>query len=236
MTKRWKWMVPLAAFLIAFIYFALQVRSLDAYGGCRTMENFSLCVDGFLEPGKVGFKRLMTDHELIDRFQKHRGEFDEMAEFSLNQHGGDPDLPPGIWERRLGIIWIQRSSSGLEFPSMTEEQICIKSPPAGVSVSECIERKRIWRRLQFAADVTRTTDRKYWPHSNLVKYFLFYPVKPVFESGRVQYKGNSVLQLHPDLDRNWPPGWPTNVDGPHCLLRQIDTHWFLQLCKNDIGG
>ncbi len=238
MTKK-PWRTSLMLFALFPIATVISILFVDAYGECRKLANFQLCFDGLINPGKVGFKRLISDEELIDRFQKHRRTFDELAAFSLAHPGGDTELPPEDWEQRLGISWIQRSSSGApEIRDSSEETSCIQSPPVGVSVIECIKQKRQWKRLQFRADVTRTIDKKFWPYSNLVKYYSYFPREPVFDNGRIRSSQDrlTLLQLHRDLDKDWPVGWPTENNEPHCLMRQIEAHWYLKLCKNDIGG
>ena len=87
MKRKWTWIVMLLIVLSA-IALVMRVLSVDAYGECRKLRNFWLCFEGVIDPPNGGFKRLVSDDELIARFQQHRAEFDQMVGYAQRSNQG----------------------------------------------------------------------------------------------------------------------------------------------------
>ncbi len=211
------------------VYCVFQIVTLDAYGQCYKPGNFWLCLDGWFDRGSSKFKRLVSDEELIERFQQHRAEFDQVVAYTMKPKL-DFEFSPEMlgkqeWKQQLGLYWIKRHYDS------SEPKICLR--PFGAPLARCQEVTWKWREFELQADVTGLIDERFWPYSNLVKYYAYYPDEQVFEDG---LKGGMQWQLHPDLDKDWPAGWPVPNNPPRCLARRLEAHWYLKLCRNDIGG
>lgn len=219
------WLVGFVALLMTAAYVLAQVRALDAYGECHKAENFGLCVDAWLEPGMVPFKRLVSDQELIDRFNRHRSELEEMQAWAAGNRGCSPGCPADRWEGSLGIKWISRLT---QWPP---SGICDKLPPSSTP-EQCRGHNWDWEVHKFNADRTRAIDREYWPWSNMTKGYTYFLSPPRIDDGWVvdQY-GQRQWLLRNNLDASWPEEFAKQ----QCLMRRIDAQWFLILCKNDIG-
>lgn len=236
-------------------YCLFSIVTLDAYGQCRKLDNLWLCLDGWVNPEgmKTPFKKLMTDDEMIERFQKHRSEFEEVVEDvqrSKEWKGIDvsiSELPRPELGRLLGLSHITMYRDRKK-----GEKACLH--PRSIDVSICKEVVLKWHEISLWADRSRLIDESVWPSSNLVKYYVYYPwEEPVFEGGRFvtsKFAGDDTPSkshlaktdesthalLRPALDKDWPDGWPVPKKFPTCLMRRLEAHWYLKICKNDIGG
>lgn len=245
--------VWIALIVLLVLYVSVRVITLDAYEQCHKPANLGLCFDAWMniDGMHTPFKNLMTDEEMIDRLQKHRPEFEAIvSEAQQTKRGGGDVLPKEISDQRwlvaAGIEWINRDRNYTK-----GEIVCLQ--PLGPLSANCQRRAWKWKNIELRADVTRIIDARLHPFSNLVKYYVYYPwEEPAFEGDRIYawqptespptrntrwMKGRAPLILLVDsLDKGWPESWLDQHQSPYCLMRRIDTHWYLKLCKNDIGG
>lgn len=244
-----------AVIAVLCAYCVFSIVTLDAYGQCRKPTNLWLCLDGWIntEGFKTPFKKLMTDEEMIERFHKHRSEFEVVVEdVQRRKQWSGIDVSIGELPRpELGrLLGLNHISIDRDFKK--GEKACLH--PHSIDLSSCNEPVLKWNVISLWADSSRLIDEESWPFSNLVKYYVYYPwEEPAIEGGRIvssKFVGDNApskphlaktddahhAQLRTALDTDWPDGWPVPKKYPTCLMRRLEAHWYLKICKNDIGG
>lgn len=239
--------------IFGFLYVFTKTLTLDAYGHCQNLQNLGLCLDGWinLEGRSTSFKKLISDDEMITHFERNRIDFSAVVEDVQQDESGANwvslnDLPRPELAQRLRVLHITRNRN-----FSIDSMVCLHA--FNSSLEKCEKKVFKWEFVRLWADVTRLIDGEFWPHSNLVKYYIYYPwEEPIFSQGKIYVyqprnqgapkntylstRGDVHTLLVSSLDSDWPEGWPTKTRFPFCLMRRIEAHWYLQLCKNDIGG
>lgn len=234
-----------ALVLFLILYVPVRVFTLDAYGQCRKLDNFNLCFDAWtnIKGGSTPFKKLMTDDEMINQLTKNRSEFEALVEDVQKRRDNGMYVPPRDvsdprWLAVTGVM-------SLSLKRDPEKPLVVCQQPRGEVSESCQRRIWKWAYVELRADKTRIIDAKFHPFSRLTKYYVYYPWEgPTIEGDRIYYgtgvaptsTSQPIAWLVDSLDNNWPDGWLAEHDFPDCVMRRLDAHWYLKLCKNDIGG
>ncbi|HEY8098829.1 MAG TPA: hypothetical protein VIE65_22400 [Methylobacter sp.] len=222
--------------LLGLVALYWRLKDIDPEGGCKDISNFSLCFDawtsGYDGPLIKSFRKLPTDQELIDNLQRHRSDFDEALSRIFSRSFGFalyPDKSSG-WHSRAGLVFANRW--------------CLWPPKVYTSASGHFDEPR--RSIEWAWRFPISTTKyikevgKDWPWGNRQKGYIYFPqtvpeiehgrlIGPVYKTTLLETKASwRVLE---QLDESWPDDWAHD----ECLLRRIEPHWFLYLCRDIIG-
>lgn len=214
-------------FLAGVLLIYWQVRNVDPEGACKGFEYFSRCLDAWANyHPAINFKKLPTDAEMIEHFKQYRQDFNEARDQAMSQLSYAGFLNNPAWKARHGIDY---------FYSM------MPWPPNIYSSSYFIEpisnREWVWQ-FNVASTMYIIKAGKEWPWVNRLKGYLYFPLpEPRIEQGRLlgpiskKSGQRSSWRMLEQLDGNWPEDWSSG----ECLLRRIETQWFLFLCKDHVG-
>lgn len=217
----------LAMLIVGWMGYAYwQVRELDPEGGCKELKYLSLCWSAW-EPAWMGglpwnFRALPSDQEMIERFIKHRSDFENLKNMTVQKYyygnlSGQGNEGIGVW----------RSESFAYYPRTPEEQ------QKHIS--------RTWADLFRVADTRYVKDATADDLALLLrsKSYVYFRSPPQIKDGYVysppDEDGKPIYRVKvlPSLDG---PPWPSNWKRRECLLRPIEPQWFLALCRDRVGG
>ena len=238
--------VKFALVVFLILYIPVRVLTLDAYGQCRKLSNINLCFDAWMniEGMHTPFKKLMTDDQMIEQLTKHRSEFEAIVEDAQQTRGNELYvLPEELSDPRLLEV---TGVKGISLKRDYHKPLVVCLQPRGEVSESCQRRVWKWAYVDLWADKTRIIDARFAPFSLLSKYYVYYPWEgPTVEGDRIYYgtgiastSGREPInRLVDSLDNNWPDNWLDEREFyPNCLMRRLDAHWYLKLCKNNNGG
>jgi hypothetical protein len=215
-----------ALLLVGWMGYAYwQIRNLDPEGSCKELKYFSLCSGAWMDAWGVGlpwyFKTLPTDEEMIERFRTHRGDFEAMKNKAVSFVGGEVYRE---WEKETGVYGTERFA---HYPPTPEDD-------AKNSV-------RDWGYFFRVADSRYVKDATSEDMAMLMrtKGYVYFRSPPIVDGEYVMGFPDAAgkplwrWRLLPSL--NGPP-WPSDWKTGHCWLRQIESQWFLALCRDQVGG
>ena len=183
---------------------------------------------------------LPRDEEMIENFQTHRQEFQELVR-SYQEYVPQPGRGHGQWEKnetvrglykKTGVKWLSPGNIWSDNPYEVATALTfddeIKKPDWNL------------RRYRHEALIFNMSDQRYariaWfhPGSIMWKSFYYIPVVPRIERGNllqpIYLRGKVKLLVESkvlDSLNDYPEDWKRG----DCALRQIEAHWFISMCN-----
>ncbi|MDP1871282.1 MAG: hypothetical protein Q8K61_06615 [Gallionella sp.] len=214
-----------ALLLVGWMGYAYwQIRNLDPEGGCKEVKYFSLCSGAWIDAWVVGlpwhFQTLPSDEEMIGRFKMHRSDFEAMKNRAVKFDGGLVDRQ---WEKETGVYG---GESVLLYPETPEEKVKHSA--------------REWGYEFWVASTRYVTDSTTDDMTKLLwsKGYIYFKTPPQVEGEYLldfPHEGYPQRRWRLSPSLNGPP-WPSDLKSGHCWMRQIESQWFLSLCRDQFNG
>lgn len=227
-------LVLLMMFLFPVTCSYLEYRNVDPDGECKGFKNVGICLDA-LGLSRY-FSELPNDDEMIERFRKHRQDYENMrkdADLVLQKK-----LSETYWRKKYAAI-VNGGVVFACFPRAIYTDFEQYKPCGGPFMYNFENPDN--RLFAFAFETDRTKYIKGadygWPHNSHEKGYVYFPIVPKIENGRVigsKTKNGSRItwRLFDRLDGKWPE----DMKGWEYRLRRIDPQWFLYISKDHVGG
>lgn len=176
---------------------------------------------------------LISDKEMIDHFNAHKAEFDELVKryLAFDHRKGDWDKLPRVIELKEAT-GVQRIIDGpgywFENPYSIDAAKQSKEMEENKSWAEHHDRKTAIVQMQ---DERRHYDFDIRSAINW-KDYVYYPAAPEIENGRIKLPRELIDRKYGIRNRVLE-----SLDNPRweygeCVLRRIDPQWFLRRCRS----
>ena len=179
-------------------------------------------------------RRLISDQAMIDHFQVHKQEFNELTQLYLHR---STDIM--AWSARPDVIELKKKTGidriidaagyWFENPYSTEAAIKSKAMRDNNTFSQNNFRSAALIKM---ADTNIFWAAYLWNGGLNWKDYVYFPEPPIIEEGRIKWPTEIKARVFSNhwlrtLDSLDSPTWERG----ECVLRKIEPQWFLKRCR-----